>query len=93
VTPPVAVLDLETMRWSRRSVPVLKADWRLFTTLTRFDAVYHAHFKCNRTRIADFSELWDYTRTLYQIPGIAETVHLDQMRRSINDQGVTPPKN
>jgi glutathionyl-hydroquinone reductase len=59
---------------------VLKADWRLFTTLIRFDAVYHAHFKCNRTRIADFSELWGYTRTLYQILGIAGTVHLDQIK-------------
>ena len=76
---------------------VLKADWRLFTTLIRFDAVYHAHFKCNRTRIADFSELWDYTRTLYQIPGIAETVHLDQIKmhyygshKMINPTGIIP---
>ena len=46
---------------------ITEADWRLFTTLIRFDAVYHGHFKCNRSRLTDFPELWDYTRTLYQI--------------------------
>ena len=51
-----------------------EADWRLFTTLLRFDAVYYGHFKCNRNRIADMPNLWGYVRALYQYPGIAETV-------------------
>ena len=60
---------------------ITEADWRLFTTLARFDPVYHGHFKCNRNRLVDFPELWDYTRTLYQVPGVAETVHLDHIKR------------
>ena len=59
---------------------VTEADWRLFTTLLRFDPVYHGHFKCNRNRLVDFPELWDYTRTLYQVPGVAETVHFDHIK-------------
>jgi glutathionyl-hydroquinone reductase len=51
-----------------------EADWRLFPTLVRFDAVYFSLFKCNRQRIADFPRLWDYTRRLYATPGIAATV-------------------
>lgn len=51
-----------------------EADWRLFTTLVRFDAVYHGHFKCNIRRLSDYPNLWAYTRELYQTPGIAETV-------------------
>lgn len=58
-----------------------EADWRLFTTLVRFDAVYHGHFKCNRCRIVDYPNLWAYTRDLYQVPGVAETVHLDHITR------------
>lgn len=58
-----------------------EADWRLFTTLVRFDAVYHLHFKCNRTRIIDYPNLWAYTRELYQIQGIAETVNLHHIVR------------
>ncbi len=58
-----------------------EADWRLFTTLIRFDAVYHGHFKCNRRRIVDYPNLWPYTRALYQWPGVAETVHLDHITR------------
>ncbi len=57
-----------------------EADWRLFTTLLRFDAVYYSHFKCNRQRIADMPNLWAYLRDLYQQPGIAETVDLEQIK-------------
>ena len=58
-----------------------EADWRLFTTLIRFDPVYHGHFKCNRARIVDYPNLWAYTRELYQWPGVAETVHMDHITR------------
>ena len=58
-----------------------EADWRLFTTLIRFDAVYHTHFKCNRTRIVDYPNLWGYVRELYQWPGVAETVNFDHIAR------------
>jgi len=58
-----------------------EADWRLFTTLIRFDPVYHLHFKCNHRRIVDYPNLWGYTRDLYQHPGVAETVHLDHIVR------------
>ena len=60
---------------------VTEADWRLFTTLIRFDTVYHGHFKCNRARIVDYPNLWAYTRELYQWPGVAETIHLDHITR------------
>lgn len=58
-----------------------EADWRLFPTLVRFDPVYHLHFKCNRNRLVDFPNLWTYTRELFQVPGVAETVHLDHIVR------------
>tara|TARA_R110002012_G_scaffold49936_4_gene129303 strand:- start:799 stop:1773 length:975 start_codon:yes stop_codon:yes gene_type:complete len=58
-----------------------EADWRLFTTLVRFDMVYHLHFKCNRKRIIDYPNLWAYTRELYQMPGIADTVVMDHIVR------------
>lgn len=58
-----------------------EADWRLFTTLIRFDAVYHGHFKCNRNRIEDFPQLSQYLRVLYQMPGIPETVNIDHIKR------------
>jgi putative glutathione S-transferase len=58
-----------------------EADWRLFTTLIRFDAVYYSHFKCNRQRISDFPALSAYVRDLYQVPGVAETVDIDQIKR------------
>ncbi len=58
-----------------------EADWRLFTTLIRFDSVYHLHFKCNRRRIVDYPALWAYTRDLYQHPGVAETVNLNHIVR------------
>jgi putative glutathione S-transferase len=58
-----------------------EADWRLFTTLVRFDKVYHLHFKCNRNRIIDYPNIWAYTRELYQVPGVAETVNFDHIVR------------
>lgn len=74
-----------------------EADWRLFPTLLRFDPVYHLHFKCNRRRIVDYPNLWGYTRELYQIPGVAETVNLDHIVRhyhysheSINPYRIIP---
>lgn len=74
-----------------------EADWRLFSTLVRFDAVYHTHFKCNLRRLMDYPNLWAYTRELYQVPGIAETVNLDHIKQhyytshpSINPNGIIP---
>ena len=58
-----------------------EADWRLFTTLVRFDAVYVGHFKCNLRRIADFPNLSGYLRELYQVPGVAETVNFEHIKR------------
>jgi len=58
---------------------ITEADWRLFTTLIRFDAVYHGHFKCNRRQIASYPALWGWLRELYQRPGVAETVHFDHI--------------
>lgn len=58
-----------------------EADWRLFTTLVRFDPVYHLHFKCNRKRIIDYPNLWAHTRELYQIKGVAETVNMQHIVR------------
>lgn len=60
---------------------VTEADWRLFTTLLRFDPVYHTHFKCSRKRVVDYPALWAYTRELYQWPGVAETVNFDHIVR------------
>lgn len=60
---------------------IVEADWRLFCTLIRFDAVYHGHFKCNVRRIVDYPNLDGYLRDLYQQPGIAETVNLDHIKR------------
>ena len=74
-----------------------EADWRLFTTLVRFDAVYHGHFKCNRQRIDDFPNLSGYLRELYQMPGIAATVDMHHIRHhyyeshtSINPHRIVP---
>lgn len=58
-----------------------EADWRLFTTICRFDAVYHTHFKCNRHMIPDYPNLWAWARELYQWPGVADTVHWDHITR------------
>jgi glutathionyl-hydroquinone reductase len=74
-----------------------EADWRLFVTLVRFDAVYVGHFKCNLRRIADFPNLSNYLRELYQVPGVAETVSIDHIKRhyygshrKINPTGIVP---
>jgi len=76
---------------------ITEADWRLFTTLIRFDAVYVGHFKCNRNRIADMPNLWGYLRDLYQQPGIAETVNFKHIKQhyyysheSINPTRIVP---
>ncbi len=58
-----------------------EADWRLFTTLIRFDPVYHLHFKCNRNRIVDYPALWAYVRELYQWPGVGKTVNFSHIVR------------
>jgi putative glutathione S-transferase len=79
-----ALDTLEARLASRRYLiapqPV-ETDWRLFVTLVRFDAVYVGHFKCNIRRIADYAHLSGYLRDLYQVPGVAETVKLDQIKR------------
>jgi putative glutathione S-transferase len=76
---------------------ITEVDWRAFTTLVRFDSVYYSHFKCNVRRIVDYPALWGYTRELYQQPGIAETVRMDEIKghyygthRSINPGGIVP---
>ncbi len=56
---------------------ITEADWRLFTTLARFDVAYHGAFKCNKQRLVDYPNLWPYARELYQIPGVSDTVDLD----------------
>jgi len=71
---------LEHRRYLAGSI-LTEADWRLFTTLVRFDAVYHLHFKCNRRRLIDYPNLWAYARALYQWPGVAGTVHMDHIVR------------
>ena len=78
----LAELDerLATSRYLFGDEPV-ETDWRLFTTLVRFDAVYAIHFKCSLRRIVDHTSLWPYVRDLYQRPGIAETVRFDEIRR------------
>jgi putative glutathione S-transferase len=58
-----------------------EADWRLFTTLARFDAVYYVHFKCNHRRIAEYPHLSRYLRELYRVPGVAATVNVDHIKR------------
>ncbi len=59
---------------------VTEADWRLFSTLLRFDAAYYGLFRCNRQRLVDFPNLWGYARDLYQTPGVAETVDFDAIK-------------
>jgi putative glutathione S-transferase len=80
----IALDDLEIRLSSRRYLfghRIVEADWRLFCTLIRFDAVYHGHFKCNLRRIADYANLHGYLLDLYQQPGIAATVNLDHIKR------------
>jgi glutathionyl-hydroquinone reductase len=76
---------------------ITEADWRLFTTLVRFDPVYHGHFKCNGRRLMDYPNLWGYTRDLFQVPGVAGTVNMDHIKRhyygshaTLNPSGVVP---
>ncbi len=76
---------------------ITEADWRLFTTLIRFDAVYYSHFKCNRQRLSDYPAISHYLRELYQQPGIADTVNFEHIKThyyashtSINPSGVIP---
>ena len=96
-----ATLDQLEARLSRQRYlvgrQVTEADWRLFTTLIRFDAVYYSHFKCNVRRIIDYPNLWNYLRDLYQTPGVAETVSLDHIKRhyygshrNVNPTGIVP---
>jgi len=96
-----AVLDEVEQRLSRQRYLVGKditeADWRLFTTLVRFDAVYYSHFKCNLRRIIDYPNLSNYLRDLYQVPGVAATVNMDHVKthyygsqRQINPRGIVP---
>jgi glutathionyl-hydroquinone reductase len=96
-----ATLDQLEQRLSRQRYLVgrriTEADWRLFTTLVRFDAVYYSHFKCNVRRITDYPNLWSYLRDLYQVPGVAETVSLDHIKRhyygshrNLNPSGIVP---
>jgi glutathionyl-hydroquinone reductase len=76
---------------------ITEADWRLFTTVIRFDAVYVGHFKCNLRRIDDYPNLSNYLRDLYQVPGVADTVDLGHIKRhyygshlKINPTGIVP---
>ncbi|MEU5520448.1 glutathione S-transferase C-terminal domain-containing protein [Streptomyces sp. NPDC047860] len=76
---------------------ITEADIRLFTTLVRFDAVYHGHFKCNRWKLAENGVLWAYARDLYQTPGFGDTVDFDHIKRhyyrvhtGINPSGIVP---
>lgn len=96
----------ETLSWLENKLSTQKylvgdriteADWRLFTTLVRFDAVYVGHFKCNIRRIVDYPNIWNYLRKLYQIEGIAETVNFQHIKRhyyeshkTINPTGIVP---
>jgi putative glutathione S-transferase len=101
VTELFASLDwLEDLLGRRRYLAgdrVTEADWRLFTTLLRFDPVYHGHFKCNLRRLVDYPNLWGHTRELYQWPGVAETVdfahikgHYYASHGTINPTGIVP---
>ena len=76
---------------------VTEADIRLFTTLVRFDAVYHGHFKCNRNKLTEMPALWGYARDLFQTPGFGDTVDFTQIKRhyyvvhsDINPTGIVP---
>lgn len=73
---------------------ITEADWRLFVTLVRFDAVYYSHFKCNLRRIVDYPNLWGHTRELYQWPGVAETVDLDEIKAHYygTHPSINPPR-
>ncbi|MCM0620297.1 glutathione S-transferase family protein [Nocardioides bruguierae] len=87
---------LATRRYLMGSA-ITEADVRLFTTLVRFDAVYHGHFKCNRNKLTEMPNLWGYARDLFQTPGFGETVDFDQIKAhyyvvhsDINPTGIVP---
>lgn len=89
--------DLLTERRFLTGSRLTEADWRLFTTLIRFDVVYVGHFKANRNRIADMENLSGYLRELYQWPGVSETVDFDHIKRhyyvthrALNPRGIVP---
>lgn len=92
--------ELENRLASKRYLTgdrLTEADWRLFTTLVRFDPVYVGHFKCNIRRIADYPNLYGYLRELYQVPGVAETVNMHHIKAhyyrshtTINPTGIVP---
>ena len=76
---------------------ITEADVRLFTTLARFDAVYHGHFKCNRNKLTEMPHLWGYARDLFQTPGFGETIDFDQIKKhyyvvhtDVNPSGIVP---
>ena len=95
-----ALDELEELLRTRRYLcgsRITESDWRLFTTLIRFDAVYYVHFKCNMRRIADYPNLMEFTRELYQWPGIAGTVNFDHIKQHyytshvrLNPGGIIP---
>lgn len=95
-----ALDELESLLGRQRYLTgecLTEADWRLFTTLIRFDPVYVGHFKCNVRRLFDYPNLWGYMLELYQIPGVAGTVNLDHIKthyyvshRHINPTGIVP---
>lgn len=95
-----ALDSVETWLGERRYLAgdqLTEADWRLFTTIVRFDAVYHGHFKCNQRRIVDYPSLSGWLRELYQMPGIANTVNMAHIKthyyashRMINPTGIVP---
>lgn len=89
----------EVLGWQRYLCGdrITEADWAMFTTLVRFDAVYHGHFKCNVRRIVDYPNLWGYARDLCQYPGVADTVFLGEIKthyysshESINPTRIVP---
>jgi len=101
VTPLFAMLDEIEDRLSHGrylfGARLTEADWRLFTTLVRFDPVYVGHFKCNIRRIVDYPNLSAYVRDLYQTPGVAETVNIRHIKdhyyrshKTINPTGIVP---
>jgi putative glutathione S-transferase len=76
---------------------ITEADVRLFTTLARFDAVYHSHFKCNRHKLSEMDVLWAYARDLFQTPGFGDTIDFDHIKRhyycvhrDVNPTGIVP---
>jgi putative glutathione S-transferase len=95
-----AMTRLERLLGERRYLAgdrITLADWRLFPTLVRFDTVYYTHFRCNGRRLIDHPNLWGYTRELYQQPGVADTVAMDEIREhyytthdSLNPKRIIP---